>query len=129
MSFSEQPFLPRRVLRTLPPFHVVFAPAEGRWLFRKCIAMPATADGGIPPWWFGDWNPLHWAARFLGLPERIAGLRIHPGDGFIPPWRACAPVRAQVRRLLGLDGTFIILDGMRSKAALGAARARGKQKR
>lgn len=129
VSFSERPFLPRRDLRTLPPFHVVFAPAEGRWLFRKCIAMPAMPDGGIPPWWFGDWNPLHWAARLLGLPERVAGLRIHPGDGFVPPWRACAPMRAQVRRLLGLDGTFIILDGMRSRAALGAARAAGRLNR
>jgi TraM recognition site of TraD and TraG len=125
VSFSEQPFLSRRELRALPPFHVVFAPAEGRWLFRKCIAMPATADGRIPPWWFGDWNPLHWAARLLGLPERIAGLRIHPGDGFVPPWRACAPMRAQVRRLMGLDGTFIILDGMRSGAAAREARPPG----
>ena len=118
VSFSEQPFLTRSELRTLPPFHVIFAPAEGRWLFRKCIAMPATADGRIPPWWFGDWNPLHWVARFLGLPETIAGLRIHPGDGFVPPWRACAPVRAQLRRLMGLDGTFIILGGMRTGAAM-----------
>jgi hypothetical protein len=114
VSFSEQPLLPRRELRTLPPFHVVFAPAEGRWLYRKCIAMPATPDGRIPPWWFGDWNPLHWAAHFLGLPERIAGLRVGPGDGFVPPWTASAPLRAQVRWLCGLDGTFIILSGRRS---------------
>ena len=126
VSFSERPFLPKRELRTLPPFHVVFVPAEGRWLYRKCIAMPATADGGIPPWWFGDWNPLHWAARCLGLPERLAGLRIHPGGAFVPPWRACAPFRAQARWLCGLDGTFIILGGMRSRAALRAAGGRGK---
>jgi len=122
VAFSERPFLPRRELRTLPPFHVVFAPAEGRWLYRKCIAMPATPDGRIPPWWFGDWNPLHWAAQALGLPEKIAGLRIHPGDGFVAPWRASAPARAQMRRLWGLDGTFIILDGMLSRAALRAAK-------
>jgi hypothetical protein len=126
VSFSEKPFLPRRELRTLPPFHVVFVPAEGGWLYRKCIAMPATPDGRIPPWWFGDWNPLHWAARGLGLPERIAGIRMHPGDGYIPPWRASAPLRAQVRRLCGLDGTFIILGGMRSGAALRAAGGRAK---
>ncbi len=114
VSFPERPFLPRRELRTLPPFHVVFAPAEGRWLYRRCIAMPATADCRIPPWWFGDWNPLHWAAHFLCLPSRIGGVRLHPGDGFVPPWRANAPLRAQVRWLLGLDGTFIILGGMRS---------------
>jgi hypothetical protein len=114
VSFPERPFLPRRELRTLPPFHVIFAPAEGRWLYRKCIAMPATPEGGIPPWWFGDWNPFHWGAHLLGLPERFAGLRLHPGDAFVPPWRACAPARAQLRRLCGLDGTFIILGGKRS---------------
>ena len=122
VSYSEQPFLARRELRSLPPFHVVFAPAEGRWLFRKGVAMPATADGRIPPWWFGDWNPLHLAARLLRLPERVAGLRLHPGDASVPPWRACAPLRAQVRWLLGLDGTFIVLDQMRSGAA-----ARGRR--
>jgi hypothetical protein len=117
VSFTERPLLPRRELRTLPPFHVIFAPAEGRWLYRKCIAMPATADGGIPPWWFGDWNPVHWAAHFLGLPERIAGFRIHSSEKFVPPWRACAPLRAQLRRLCGLDGTFIILSGKRPAAS------------
>ena len=117
VSFPERPHLPRRELRTLPPFHVIFAPAEGRWLYRKCIAMPATPDGGIPPWWFGDWNPLHWAMRLLGLPPTVAGVRLHPGDAFIPPWRACAPASAQIRRLLGLDGTFIILGGRRSGEA------------
>jgi len=119
VSFPERPLLPRRELRTLPPFHVVFAPAEGRWLYRKCIAMPATPDGRIPGWWFGDWNPVHWAAHFLGLPERFAGIRLHPGERFVPPWRACAPARAQLRRLCGLDGTFIILGGRRSGSAGG----------
>jgi type IV secretory system conjugative DNA transfer VirD4/TraG family protein len=121
VTFPEKPLLPRRELRTLPPFHVIFAPAEGPWLFRRCIAMPATADGRIPHWWFGDWNPLHWLAHSLGLPEAIAGLRLHPGDKFIPPWRASAPLRAQVRRLCGLDGTFIILGGRR----FGASRDEG----
>jgi hypothetical protein len=121
VSFAERPLLPRRELRTLPPFHVIFAPAEGPWLYRKCIAMPATADGGIPPWWFGDWNPLHWAAHALGLPRTIAGMPIHPGDGFVPPWRACAPLRAQIRRLCGLDGTFIMLGGRRARNSARAA--------
>ncbi len=118
IAFSERPLLPRRELRTLPPFHVIFAPAEGPWLYRKCIAMPATADGGIPPWWFGDWNPVHWAAHCLRFPQKIAGITIHPGDAFIPPWRACAPLRAQLRRLCGLDGTFIILGGRRAQATV-----------
>jgi hypothetical protein len=117
VSFSEHPHLPKRELRNLPPFHVIFVPAEGRWLYRKCIAMPATADGRIPPWWFGNWNPLHWAAHVLGLPESVGGLRVHPGAAFVAPWRACAPLRAQVYRLLGLDGTFIVLGGIRSRAA------------
>ncbi len=117
VSFPDRPFLPKRELRTLPPFHVIFVPAEGDWLYRTCIAMPATADGGIPAWWFGDWNPVHWAGRWLPLPEAVGGLRIAPPEDFVPPWRACAPLRAQVRWLLGLDGTFIILGGMRSAAA------------
>ena len=114
VSFPERPILPRHELRNLPPFYVVFAPAEGPWLFRKCIAMPATPEGGVPPWWFGDWNPLHWAAHALGLPERVAGISLHPGSGYVPPWRASAPLRAQLRWLIGLDGTFIIVGGMRS---------------
>ena len=69
VSFRERPYVPKRELRSLQPFHVLFVPAEGRWLYRKCIAMPATPDGRIPPWWFGDWNPLHWAARFLRPPR------------------------------------------------------------
>jgi hypothetical protein len=116
VSFAERPILSRHELRTLPPFHVVFAPAEGRWLYRKCIAMPATADGRIPPWWFGDWNPVHILARALGLPERLAGMRLHPGDAYVPPWRASAPLRAILWWLAGLDGTFVIIGGMRSRA-------------
>jgi hypothetical protein len=117
VAFAERPFLPARELRALAPFHVVFVPAEGPWLYRKCIAMPATPDGRIPPWWFGDWNPLHWAARLLGLPETLAGLRMHPGADLVPPWRASAPLRAQLRWLAGLDGTFIVTGQMRSRAA------------
>jgi hypothetical protein len=117
VSFPERPLLPRRELRTLPPFHVIFAPAEGRWLFRKCIAMPATPDGRIPDWWFGDWNPFHWAAHLLGLPGKIGGITVHPGEAYVPPWRARAPARAQLRRLCGLDGTFIILGGVRARGA------------
>jgi hypothetical protein len=124
VSFQERPFAPKRELRTMPPFHVIFVPAEGRWLYRKCIAMPVTPDGRIPPWWFGDWNPLHWAAVLLRLPESIGGVRLHPGEAFIPPWRARAPLRAQLRRLIGLDGTFIILGGTTSLDARQAAAER-----
>jgi hypothetical protein len=116
VSFSERPFVPSHELRTLAPFHVIFAPAEGPWLYRKCIAMPATADGRIPPWWFGDWNPLHWFAHALRIPGR-AGSLVRPGPDFTPPWRASAPPRAQLRRLLGLDGTFIMTGGRRARSA------------
>ncbi|MFZ1055773.1 MAG: hypothetical protein WAN79_08885 [Opitutaceae bacterium] len=116
VSFSERPFVPSHELRTLAPFHVIFAPAEGPWLYRKCIAMPATADGRIPPWWFGDWNPLHWAVHALRIPGRAASL-VRPGPEFTPPWRASAPARAQLRRLLGLDGTFIMTGGRRAGSA------------
>jgi hypothetical protein len=116
VSFAERPYLPARELRALAPFHVVFVPAEGPWLYRKCIAMPATPDGRIPPWWFGDWNPIAWAARLLGLPQTLAGARLHPGADLVPPWRASAPLRAQLRWLAGLDGTFIITGQMRSRA-------------
>ena len=116
VSFADRPFLSRRELRALPPFHVVFIPAEGPWLYRRCVAMPATADGAIPPWWFGDWNPLHWLALWLG----------RPGGGRVFPWRAAAPLRAQLRWLLGLDGTFIILGGVRSRSARRAEKRRGK---
>jgi hypothetical protein len=116
VTFRDRPAVPKGLLRSLPPFHVVFAPAEGRWIAVRCIAMPATPDGRVPAWWFGDWNPLHWAAALAGLPEKVAGFRLHPSDGFVPPWRACAPLRAQLRRLAGLDGTFIILGRVRARA-------------
>jgi hypothetical protein len=117
VSFVERPFLARGALRTLPPFHVVFAPAEGPWLYRRGIAMPVTPEGDIPAWWFGDWNPLHWAAHALGLPARWRGLRLHPAGSFVPPWRAAAPWRAQLRWLTGLDGTFIVLHQQRAPRA------------
>jgi hypothetical protein len=119
VSFPEVPFVPKRELRSLAPFRVVFAPAEGRWLYRACIAMPATPDGRIPEWWFGDWNPAHWLLRALGLPEHVRGVRIHPGDALVPPWRACAPLRAQLRWLAGLDGTFIVTGGVRAPTGRG----------
>jgi hypothetical protein len=116
VSFVERPLLPKREIRSLRPFHVVFAPAEGAWHYRKCIAMPSTPDGEIPHWWFGDWNPLHWAAHAVGAPERIACLTLHRGARHVLPWRAAAPMRAQLRWLLGLDGTFIVLGGRRTGA-------------
>jgi len=117
VTFVDRPFLPRGALRALPPFHVVFAPAEGPWLYRRGIAMPVTPEGGIPAWWFGDWNPLHWAAYALGLPARWGKIPLHPGAGFVPPWRAAAPRRAQLRWLAGLDGTFIVLKEQRAGGA------------
>jgi hypothetical protein len=110
VTFAERPFVAKSALRTLPPFHVYFVPAEGRWLYRKVLAMPTTPEGAIPPWWFGDWNLLHWVAYYLGLPECVAGRRLYVRRTFVPPWRAQAPRAAQWRRLWGLDGTFIVLE-------------------
>jgi len=118
ISYAERPVVPKARLRALPPFHVYFAPAEGPWLFKKCIAMPATPEGGIPPWWFGDWNILRWAAFHLRLPERLLGMPLYTRKGFIAPWRARAPLRAQLRRLFGFDGTFIILEKMSVRRAM-----------
>ncbi|HEY1794235.1 MAG TPA: type IV secretory system conjugative DNA transfer family protein [Opitutaceae bacterium] len=107
VSQAERAFLAPRELRALAPFHVVFVPAEGKWLYRHGIAMPVEADGTLPPWWFGDWNPLRWAARALN-PAR-------PGTReLVPPWRARAPAAALTRWLLGLDGTFIVKGGRRA---------------
>jgi hypothetical protein len=110
----EHPLLPASALRSLRPFHVAFSPAEGPWAFRLGISMPADPDGSIPTWWFGSWNVMRWIARWAKLPERILGLRLHDGRPQIPPWKAAAPLRAQIRWLLGLDGTFILLRSRRS---------------
>ena len=64
-----------------------------------------------------------------GSRRRIAGLRIHPGDGLVPPWRASAPVRAQLRRLLrpGRHVHHPRRDALESRP--GGGRARGKPDR
>lgn len=116
ISYPERPNVPTRVLRNLRPFHVIFAPAEGPWIYRSCISMPATPSGQVPNWWFGNWNPFYWAAHFLRLPPIVAGVRMYAEAEPIPPWRAAAPLRAQVRWLLGFDGTCIVLGGVRSSA-------------
>jgi len=127
VSFVARPWVPKALLRALPPFHVYFVPAEGPWLYKKCVTMPATPDGTIPSWWFGDWNVLRWAAFYLRLPEAILGRRLYRRDMFLPPWRAQAPLCAQLRRLWGFDGTFIILEKMSVRRALRlAARHRGR---
>jgi hypothetical protein len=125
VAFAERPFVSKSVLRTLPPFHLYFVPAEGRWLYRKVLAMPATPEGEIPAWWFGEWNPLRWAAFYLGLPESIAGCALYQRSAFVPPWRAQAPRAAQWRRLWGLDGTFIVLEQVSLRKARRLARRPG----
>ena len=52
-------------------------------------------------------------------------MNLHPGDSLVPPWAACAPLRAQMRRMIGLDGTFIILSGKSAVAARRDAAAEG----
>ena len=118
VTAKEEPVMAKSELRSLPPFHVVFAPAEGRWLYVKVIAMPVLPSGGIPPWWFGNWHPWHWLVHLLRLPHSPEG---YDRESFLPPWRAQAPWRAQFRWLLGLEGTYIVLKKLsRSQAARGA---------
>jgi hypothetical protein len=116
----EEPVVPKAELRALAPFHVVFAPAEGPWLYRLVIAMPVLPDGRIPPWWFGDWNLWHWVVHCLGLRFARAGYR---PEEFIPPWRAQAPWRAHLRWILGLDGTYIVLRQLRRRDATRLSRS------
>ena len=120
-SYREKPLIPKGALKALPPFYVVWCPAEGKWLYRMLIVMPVSPDGKTPVWWFGHWNPLHWVATILHLPPsfKIGGMKItlRP-DTLIWPWRARAPFRAQRRYILGLDGTFIRLQGMTRKKAM-----------
>jgi hypothetical protein len=125
-SFRERPIVSAAQLRALSPFYVYWMPADGRWLYEKLIVMPVTPDGKTPFWWFGDWNPFHWFAAMLGLPAKIAGLRIYPGaDKVLYPWKAKAPLRAQLYYLFGRDGTFISLERMSRKEAERRAKPKG----
>lgn len=124
-SFKERPIVSPSQLRALSPFYVYWMPAEGRWLYQKLIVMPVTPDGKTPFWWFGDWNPLHWLAALLGLPGKFLGISIYPGPGRVLfPWKAKAPLRAQIHYLLGRDGTFILLEKMSRKEAERRAKAK-----
>jgi hypothetical protein len=124
-SWREKPIVSPAMLKQLAPFFVYWLPAEGKWLYKQVIAMPVTPDGQVPSWWFGDWNILHWLAKLL-LPASIklpgGRVHLHPGRDFLPPWKARAPLRAQIRHVLGFDGTFIVIEKMKRKTALKMAR-------
>jgi hypothetical protein len=130
-NYRERHIITTGQLTALSPFHVYWCPAQGKWLFRLIISMPVTPDGKIPNWWFGNWNPFHWLTRFLFLPPTLnlgpIKVPLHPGDDFIYPWRAEAPLRAQIRYLLGLDGTFIHLRSMKRKRAERLARPQNER--
>lgn len=121
VSYKLNPIVSKSQLKSLSAFYVYWVPAEGKWLYKLVISMPVTPDCKIPHWWFGTWNPLHFLAFYLHLPSRLKigkiKIPIHPGSDFIPPWKAKAPLRAQVRYLLGLDGTFIVTEKMTRKRA------------
>ena len=125
-TWQLEPIVSKYVLKALSPFYVYWIPAEGKWLYKFCITMPVTPDCKVPPWWFGDWNLWHWFCKLVFLPATISLLgkkfTLHPGSDFIPPWKGKAPLRAQVRYLLGLDGTFIVLDKLTRKKAQQMAR-------
>jgi hypothetical protein len=120
-SYKEKPFFTKGALKMLPPFHVIFVPAEGKFIFKLLISMPVTPDGKTPPWWFGSWNLWHWFACSIHLPVKIKIWRlkipVRP-KSIIYPWAGKAPVKAQIRYLLGLDGTFICLKYLTRKKAL-----------
>jgi hypothetical protein len=113
ISYKEKPFFTKGALKMLPPFHVIFVPAEGKYIYRFMIVMPVTPDGKTPAWWFGSWNPWAWLYT-LGLPLPRA---MKPRNT-IPPWKARAPLKAQLRYLLGFDGTWIILKDLPRKKAM-----------
>ena len=117
----DNPIVSKSELRSLPPFHVIFAPAEGAWLYKKVIAMPVTASGEIPSWWFGTWNPIHYLVYVFNVPFPVFGFA---REDFLAPWHAQAPFRAQFRWLLGLDGTYIVLGKLKRRdAACGNGRS------
>lgn len=126
-SYREKALVSKAQLKTLSPFHVYWVPAEGKWLFKLLIVMPVTPDGKTPSWWFGDWNLLHWLTYHLFLPAKVWFIPLHPGSDFTPPWRARAPWRAQVRYLLGFDGTYITLRKMARKKAAKLALPEGER--
>lgn len=113
-SYKEKPFFTKGALKMLPPFHVIFVPAEGKFIYRYMIVMPVTPDGKTPAWWFGSWNPWAWLYDWnkLPLPKSLKP------KNTIPPWKAKAPAKAQIRYLLGLDGTWIILKELTRKNAM-----------
>jgi hypothetical protein len=92
VSFPERPFLPRRELRTLPPFHVVFAPAEGRWLYRTCIAMPRPRRGASRP------GGSATGTRSTGRPTSSECPRGSRGSGFTREPPSCLPGARLPRR-------------------------------
>jgi hypothetical protein len=107
VSFEDRYYIKPHQLMSLPSFHVVFAPSKSSFLYKKMIAMPITTEATIPAWWFGDWNPLAWVC--LVKPKN--------GKSVIWPWRAQAPLRAQIWYLLGFDGTFIVLEKLSRRKA------------
>jgi hypothetical protein len=126
ITWQSEPIVSKDVLKALSSFHVYWIPAEGKWLYKFCITMPVTPDCKVPPWWFGDWNLWHWFCQVTFIPGelRMFGkkFKLHPGKDFIAPWRGKAPLCAQIRYLLGLDGTFIVLDKLSRKKAQKMAR-------
>lgn len=122
-SYKVKPYFEKHVLKMLPPFHVVYAPADGKWLFKLLIVMPITPSGQTPDWWFGTWNPWFWFCWAVSMPNTLSIKRLKIKIPLcpkliIPPWQARAPWRAQRRYLLGLDGTYIELKKMKRATAM-----------
>lgn len=140
-SHKEHYIIPPEELRSLSDFNVIFAPAEGKYLFVHVVPCPVMPRGGVPPWWFGEINPIKLAARLfhvpqyvpkkvlwvLPLPGKILGLRVagrkilwfNPAR-VVPIWKAKAwraNPRIAWRYIFGLDTTWYIVRKMTRKEA------------
>lgn len=122
-AIKDQFLLPPHRLRALSDFTVAVVPAGHlRWLYRVYLVSPVDADGRIPEWWFGTWNPMRWMIRGLAgsrwLADRLPALRQWCAARCErpPAWRCRAPFRVYWRKWTGRDPVFIPLEGRKVAA-------------
>jgi len=120
ISYKEGYIVSPEQILNLSDFNVIFAPADGKWLFVHVVPCPVTPDGIVPPWWYGEANPIKLLCYLLHAPGKIGfwkftyELPFNPAK-VIPFWRAkawSANPRIMVRYLFGLDTTWYIVRRM-----------------